>query len=1311
MKRSWAWTAAMALLVMAVLTVGIVGGLAEERTYRSAFSSSAAEPIEINAKISMPFKNSEKPYSGKDWYGDISFSATDSNGDDASDKVTLVVRKGSESGSTVSSFKDVGTYYFSLELKSGYEDTYKLSFSAPQPRTITPADVTVTPAKKQTKVFGQAEPELEYVVSNDDLASEVDGKMGREPGENVGTYNYTIGTLHGSDNINMTFDDKAAAGRCFTIKKLPVTVKAKSVTKYYGAKEPVIEYTVEYDTSKCALDEQAVRNEIKGKLTHHTATIGEYRILNQLKPSDNVSLDFSADGAKYTVLPLPVTVKVTEGQSKVYGSKDSKFDFEVVYDTNATELTEDQVRNQISGNLGRVKGEDVGSYEYNQGTMKSKNGYIDIEYVLSESGAKYEIEPLSVTVKVKEGQSKVYGSNDSAFGFEVIYDTSTTDLNETKVRGMIDGELGRAPGEDVGTYAYNLGTMKPKSGNITIKDDVLANDEYEIKKLSVKVIARSADKIFWEEDPEFKYDINPSNTELMDEENLRKQIGGKLTRAEGEDAREYEFVGDGCLTSDNLDLDFSELNKEGHFTINTRSVTIVIPDEQQTKKFGAKDPEFTFTLTDDPDPEAKKVAYSSDDLKKELTGDDLTREEGEIPGDYEFVVSKIISKNLKINFDSETVKFTIEAEPCFTVTVENEEEIDTRTKAVTVTVAGIEIDKLPDVTIKIGENSTPLDKGNYFYTIDIAENDGSPATWLPEGTNEVILNYENAPGTAAAEFNVKKAVRNIEILNNNDDQDYVLDGTLDIKVTDEKDAVADADENEEIVLVVNGGAPVKTDTKNCKAKLDEEIRKVIDNATEHQTAVSVSVQITSSDVVGGSDSKKYTYDREFNKLAEDDVKNFKNRKGEVSFIAPDDIYLLGVDVTGGSATPDTETRYKKGETVTISYTYPTESLPPHSDMTITYKHAADGVEDKVTVGSSTGSAGSIYVTGVKPGAKSETENDLYLVKEIMDSITVQGRGTPYETVVVTVKKMDGTKIASVSALITGTSGEYSTDKKENWSVNLPIDVDTIANEPLQLVVNYATASGSTKARFIYDNESVYRLVSPVYSGMKFLAGFAEVGSDVVIVYTDAEGNEVEQSAETDAFGYFSFILDEGIESDFTLYATDIAQNEKYDDYAMPLYDDDVEWTGKVYPLGALIMDDQMVRFAATPVDLSTLAGAPVDLPLLLGNYFKVGNMHIELVDGKVTFLTEMNDGFEAGNVYFKVFNTQPAEDALDNRAASDDINAGYAVGAEDSVLWIIYEADTDFTPEQLKLEENAFDTLNDEDQAKVSAFGELVEFN
>jgi hypothetical protein len=70
------------------------------------------------------------------------------------------------------------------------------------------------------------------------------------PGENVGEYEFTLGTLSAGKNYNLVLD---AEGVVFTITKADLTLTAKDVTIVYGTEPVFTEYTLEGLTNGDAL--------------------------------------------------------------------------------------------------------------------------------------------------------------------------------------------------------------------------------------------------------------------------------------------------------------------------------------------------------------------------------------------------------------------------------------------------------------------------------------------------------------------------------------------------------------------------------------------------------------------------------------------------------------------------------------------------------------------------------------------------------------------------------------------------------------------------------------------------------------------------------------------------------------------------------------------------------------------------------------------------------------------------------------------------------------------------------------------------
>jgi len=98
-------------------------------------------------------------------------------------------------------------------------------------------DVIVT-ADAVTKIYGEDDPEFTYnqngLVNNDEFS----GKLGRDPGENVGEYNIIPGNLSATDYNIILVPAK------LTIEKKILTVSAQNKEKFFGESDPALTYTV-----------------------------------------------------------------------------------------------------------------------------------------------------------------------------------------------------------------------------------------------------------------------------------------------------------------------------------------------------------------------------------------------------------------------------------------------------------------------------------------------------------------------------------------------------------------------------------------------------------------------------------------------------------------------------------------------------------------------------------------------------------------------------------------------------------------------------------------------------------------------------------------------------------------------------------------------------------------------------------------------------------------------------------------------------------------------------------------------------------
>jgi hypothetical protein len=108
------------------------------------------------------------------------------------------------------------------------------------PFTISPVLLKIMPTANQGKIFGEADPPLTYTSNVTDIVpgNEITGDLGRIAGEDVGTYNFTLGTLHCNTNNYNIIIDPAAAGVKFTVGEYQRGLIATPASHDFGSVYP-----------------------------------------------------------------------------------------------------------------------------------------------------------------------------------------------------------------------------------------------------------------------------------------------------------------------------------------------------------------------------------------------------------------------------------------------------------------------------------------------------------------------------------------------------------------------------------------------------------------------------------------------------------------------------------------------------------------------------------------------------------------------------------------------------------------------------------------------------------------------------------------------------------------------------------------------------------------------------------------------------------------------------------------------------------------------------------------------------------------
>lgn len=355
-------------------------------------------------------------------------------------KVSLIRQRG----------EDVGLYYISYVEGSCNNNNYEIRFVNNTYAYEIVSKKLVIMADKQTKIFGDEDNVLTYKILmngtlstcliNDDILS---GELTRMAGENVGTYEIQIGSLS-HKNYSITF-----VKNTLTITPKPLDIIIDDVETTYGQSA-----TLTYHTS-----EEYMSEFVYGELTRVSGEdVGEYEISAGTLSSKNYRLNVI--NGTYKITPKKAYVKALN-VSKIYGDDDI-LDYEVLG------LLDGDI---LSGELTRVSGEDVGTYEILLGTIYNPN--YDIEFtagVLTIEKAKLSI--------IFDNKSQIYGEKETPL---------TCKIEGLKNDDTLDIKIFRESGNDVGEYEI-AGAFKTPSNYVI---DNFVPGKYTIEKAKIVPVLNS----------------------------------------------------------------------------------------------------------------------------------------------------------------------------------------------------------------------------------------------------------------------------------------------------------------------------------------------------------------------------------------------------------------------------------------------------------------------------------------------------------------------------------------------------------------------------------------------------------------------------------------------------------------------------------------------------------------------------------------------------------------------------------------------------------------------------------------------------
>ncbi len=431
----------------------------------------------------------------------------------------------------------VGNYAIGMgTLTAG--NNYTINFTGAQ-LSITPAHLTIN-AENKTMTYGAAEPALTYTVKGLVQNDVLSGNLKRTAGINVGEYTISQGSLNAGANYIVLFN-----AATFTITPATLTVTAENKNKIYGTMDPALTYSVSGLVNGDVLNGSLLRTAGNN--------VGEYAILQgSLKGSANYNVEFTP--AKFTITPATLTI-AAENKTIPYGSAEPALTYTVNGLVN---------NDQLSGQLKRNGGSNVGVYSITQGTL-----YAGPNYLIGFTPATFTITPAVVTVSA-DNKIREYGAMDPEFTYQ---------QNGLIGNDKLSGSLSRNSGENVGTYEIQQGSLSAGT-NYTLQFN---SAQLEITPAPLTIVAESKQKLYGTPDPELTYTVSGLKN--------HDQLSGVLESAGDKNVGVHAISLGSLSAGENYSIDYTPA------TLTITPAPLTITANNSSKVYGTADPEFTYSVT------------------------------------------------------------------------------------------------------------------------------------------------------------------------------------------------------------------------------------------------------------------------------------------------------------------------------------------------------------------------------------------------------------------------------------------------------------------------------------------------------------------------------------------------------------------------------------------------------------------------------------------------------------------------------------------------------------------------------------------
>ncbi len=588
--------------------------------------------------------------------------------------------------------EDAGVYAITSTLDN---PNYNIAFESAS-FTIDPKSITVTPETGQSKVYGDVDPVFLY-TSDPLLGGDTfSGGLSRSGGENVNTYEYTLGDLSAGNNYSLTLDPGT-----FEIIPKTLTISAVAENKVYDG---TVVATVAISSEDIIGDGDVELDFDTAAFTDENVGEGKTVIVSGISISgddaDNYTLGSTEAEASANITPAPITVSVT-AENKVYDGTitEPSFTLDITGEVDGDDVT-------ATNGSAVFADPNVGSDITVTASGYALEGAQSGNYSISNNNAvtTADITAKDITVTPDTDQAKVYGASNPTLTYAFIPALIGDD--------EFTGALSRDAGENVNTYEYTLGDLSA-GGNYALT--LAPGTTFEITERPITVTAEDQSKEYGAPDPDLTYAITSGSLVEGD------SFSGSLTRNSGEDVGTYAITEGALSAGSNYSLTFVPANLT---IVDTTAPTIALNGE------GTVSLEVHTAYTD-----AGAVAHDNYDADADVATADIV--DVDTVGEYTLNYNHTDANGNAADQVTRTVNVVDTTKPVIALNGDNTQTIEVHDSYIE---AGAIVSDNYDADLTVAIDASVVDTatvGSYTVTYDAVDAAGNPADQVTRSVNVV----------------------------------------------------------------------------------------------------------------------------------------------------------------------------------------------------------------------------------------------------------------------------------------------------------------------------------------------------------------------------------------------------------------------------------------------------------------------------------------------------------------------------------------------------------------------------------------------